>query len=286
MEDHRYVLGYTQTEGERLAHQHSIVVQTSQEALNVAFPVIDPKRDYNVLEVGSGVGLMIPVLASHFQLAGNPNSKITSIEPSHESIATMKKRIQIVCPQVESQISIISSNIQGIFSQNLIPKGSIDCIFTRYCLIYVPELENVLSILTEWLKPGGKFVFHEISENMYYQPREALIEKGCQAFDQAVEKAGGNGVKVGKIVPKILADQDKVTIDHVKPFVYEGKPGTEIWKWLQELFLSLATNSQTRGGHWTDQDTKDVTDKFKKMSESSEVVAYSFEQTTIIATLK
>ena len=44
MEDHRYVLGYSETEGQRLEHQHSIVVHTSKNALNSAFPVIDPKQ--------------------------------------------------------------------------------------------------------------------------------------------------------------------------------------------------------------------------------------------------
>lgn len=103
-----------------------------------------PRPGEHVLDVGCGCGETSLELAARI----SPNGAVTGVDISAPMLAVARKRAE----QAGAPITFIEANAQT----HAFPPDSVDCIFSRFGVMFFDDFEAAFSNLRRAVKPGGR----------------------------------------------------------------------------------------------------------------------------------
>jgi ubiquinone/menaquinone biosynthesis C-methylase UbiE len=188
-ETNAYILGTDQKELHRLGVQHQVWASEAQQGWNLAHF----NAGQTLLDLGCGPGFCTKELAFIVGSSG----KVIGIDKSPAFIQHLK-----------GVASLNQLNIEGIcsdFDSMKLQQNSLDGMYSRWALAWVPNAKEILKKVYDALKPGGQMVIHE-----YYDWSTHQIEPNIPGLTKAIKaayKSFGDmegDLNIGRHVPGIL----------------------------------------------------------------------------------
>ena len=172
--DDKYVHGYDQRENIRLRDQAASLVELLHS--DTRYPA-----GSRILEAGCGVGAQTTTLAKN-----SPQAHITSLDISAASVAEARKKVQ------SEGLSNVSVQQGDIFNLPFEP-NSFDHLFVCFVLEHLAEPVKALTVLKEFIRPGGTITVIEGDHgSTYFHPDSLDAHKAIQCLIDLQKRAGGN----------------------------------------------------------------------------------------------
>jgi ubiquinone/menaquinone biosynthesis C-methylase UbiE len=217
-----YILGADAEELFRLGVQHQVWAEEAQHGWRLA----NFKAGQTLLDLGCGPGYCTKELAF---LAG-AESKVIGIDKS-------KKYIQFL-DGVAKQYNLNIETIHADFDNMKLQRSSLDGMYCRWALAWIPNPEEVLKKVVDALKPNGKMVLHEYYDWGVLQtepPKKALAHGIAMALKSF--KDSSNEIDIGKYLPAIL-ERIGMKVIGLRPMMKIATPKNGIWQWPKTFFQS------------------------------------------------
>jgi len=142
-----YVLGYTNSERERLIRQAAILAPITERLFREA-GIGSARR---VLDLGSGMGDVAMLVA---RLVG-PSGEVLGVECDEDSIARAKARASAAGLH---NVSFLNTDVSDVADEQ-----PFDAVVGRFILMFLPDPVSVLRSAAGLLRPGGVVAFQEPS---------------------------------------------------------------------------------------------------------------------------
>ena len=81
--------------------------------------------------------------------------------------------------QLKDRYNLPIKGICTTFDELDLPDNSLDGVFCRWALAWIPNPEDIISKIYRWLKPGGRFVAHEY---FHWMTHSTMPEYPLQGF--------------------------------------------------------------------------------------------------------
>lgn len=222
MEKKAYILGTDQQELFRLGVQHQVWAEEAQKGWRTA----QFSAGQTLLDLGCGPGYCTKELAF---IAGE-NGNVIGIDKSEGFINHLKKTSALY----HLNIDAVNSNFDDM---QLAPE-SIDGMYCRWALAWIPNPEEVLQKVMTALKPGGKMVIQE-----YYDWSLLQTEPKKEGLSKAIAMAlksfkdSDNEIDIGRHLPAMLSNMG-MKIRSYRPMAKIATPETSVWQWPKTFFQS------------------------------------------------
>ena len=200
----QYVHGYHDQENTRLHDQAGTLADLVHDG--IVFPA-----GSKVLEVGCGVGAQTVELAHR-----NPDSLITSIDVSPESVARAERR---TAAAGIANVEFAVADVHDLpWSEGVLTAGRFDHIFVCFLLEHLPRPVEALRALRRLLKPGGTLTVVEGDHgSTYFHPDSDAARAAIDCQVTLQRHAGGNALIGRQLYP--LLTQAGLSAVRVEPRV-------------------------------------------------------------------
>ncbi len=219
-EENAYILGTDKAELNRLGIQHQIWATEAQRGWKTAgFTEGD-----TLLDLGSGPGFCTRELA---YIAGEKGNVI--------GIDKSENYINFIDNIADTHGLSITGLAQDFDHLNL-PDNSLDGMYCRWALAWVPNPKEVLKKVYNALKPGGKMVIHEYYDWSTHQtvPSKPGLAKAIAACLKSFKDQPGD-IDVGQELPAMLTDLG-MRVTHTKPMAKLARPKELTWQWPKSFY--------------------------------------------------
>ena len=181
-----YVHGYHPRESTRLQDQAATLVDLFHS--DTSYP-----PGSLVLEAGCGVGAQTLPLAKN-----SPGATIVSLEISRPSAAEAERRVSAAGL---GNVRVLQGDIFRLPFQ----KASFDHLFVCFVLEHLPRPVEALSILREFIKPGGTITAIEGDHgSAYFYPDSPAARRAIDCQVKLQERAGGNAMIGRELYPLLV----------------------------------------------------------------------------------
>ncbi|MEM7186902.1 MAG: methyltransferase domain-containing protein [Bacteroidota bacterium] len=221
-EENAYILGTDAEELHRLGVQHQVWAEEAQYGWRLA----NFRGGQTLLDLGSGPGFCTKEMA---YITGN-SGKVIGIDLSESYIAHLQKLAQLYHLNIEA--------INANFDNMQLEANSLDGMFCRWALAWLPNPIEILEKVYAALKPGGTMVIHE-----YYDWSTHQIEPQMEGLSKAIKaalasfKASDGEIDIGRQLPRVLTDLGmKVTNLRLMPKL--ATPDNLTWQWPKTFYHS------------------------------------------------
>lgn len=221
-EKKEYILGADAKELFRLGVQHQIWAAEAQQGWQTA----QFNEGQTLLDLGCGPGFCTKELAF---LTGE-TGKVIGVDISQLYIDHLNKVKKLQHLNIEA----ICSN----FNDMQLAPNSIDGMYCRWALAWIPNPKEILSKVYDALKPGAKMVIHEYYDWSTHQtePRKEHLAKAINAALQSFKNSPGS-IDIGRELPRMLGELNmKVTTVRLMPKL--GLPNNAVWQWPKTFYHS------------------------------------------------
>jgi len=227
----QYILGTERRELHRLGVQHQVWSSEARRGWEIA----EFSDGHTILDLGCGPGFCTIELA---YLVGQ-EGKVIAVDKSQAYIDFLNQQTQLHELNIES--------ICVDFDDLDIPDNSLDGIYCRWALAWVPNPEEILEKLERMLVPGGAVVFQEYYDwsTFQTQPHYGNLSKGISTILQSFHDSPGN-INIGKELGSLLYDHGMEVISQ-RPMSKLALPDTITWQWPQ-TFLEIYMPKLIDGG--------------------------------------
>ncbi len=217
-----YILGTDEEELFRLGVQHQIWAEEAQHGWKLA----NFKAGQTILDLGCGPGYCTKELAF---LVGQ-KGKVIGIDKSKGYIEFLK--------QVAQNYNLNIRAIHADFDQMVLEPESLDGMYCRWALAWIPNPEEILAKVHKALKPGGRIVIQEYYDwsTLQTEPRKETLAKAI-AMALKSFKDSDSEVDIGRHLPKILHDIGMKVVGF-RPMAKIGTPDNGVWQWPKTFFES------------------------------------------------
>ena len=217
-----YILGTDEEELFRLGVQHQVWAEEAQRGWRLA----NFKAGQTLLDLGCGPGYCTKELAF---LVGN-EGKVIGIDKSEDYIEFLKK--------VASQYNLNIRAVHDDFDAMQLEAESLDGMYCRWALAWIPNPKEILQKVVSALKPGGKMVLQEYYDWSLLQtePRKKGLAKGI-AMALKSFKDSENEVDIGRHLPTLLPELGMKVIGF-RPMSKIATVENGIWQWPKTFFQS------------------------------------------------
>ncbi len=222
MEKKAYILGTDQQELFRLGVQHQVWAEEAQKGWRTA----QFSAGQTLLDLGCGPGYCTKELAF---IAGE-HGKVIGIDKSEHFIEHLQKTAALYHLNIEA----IASN----FDAMQLAAESIDGMYCRWALAWIPNPEEILQKVLTALKPGGKMVIHE-----YYDWSLLQTEPKKEGLSKAIAMAlksfkdSENEIDIGRHLPSIVSNLGMKVVGY-RPMAKIATPAASVWQWPKTFFQS------------------------------------------------
>lgn len=221
IEKDEYVLGVDPDELQRLRSQHEIWAEQLRSLVRRA-GLSDGEV---ILDLGCGPG------ATSFELAKfvGESGRVLARDVSPSFIATLEAEARrLGLDQVEPR--------QCRVEELDLDAASLDAVYGRWILSWLPDVRCVFEQVAEALKPGGMYVLQEYLDwgAMKILPRSATFERAVDACMASWDASGGT-INISEEVPR-LAREVGLEVEHFAVNARSGQVGSPIWRWLEEFY--------------------------------------------------
>lgn len=217
-----YILGADAEELFRLGVQHQVWAEEAQTGWRLA----NFKSGQTILDLGCGPGYCTKELAF---LAGE-KGKVIGIDKSEKFINFLDG--------VAKKYHLNIEAIHGDFDEMQLKPSSIDSMYCRWALAWIPNPKEVLKKVADALKPCGKMVIHEYYDWGLLQS-EPKKEGLAKAIAMALKsfKDTDNEIDIGRHLAKILPEIGMKIIGF-RPMSKIATPDNGVWQWPKTFFES------------------------------------------------
>lgn len=207
-----YVHGYHPKESTRLQDQAATLVDLLHS------DTFYPPRSL-VLEAGCGVGAQTVPLAIN-----SPGAKIIALDISRSSAAEAMDKAE------EEGLANVRV-LQGDIFHLPFRKGTFDHLFVCFVLEHLPKPVEALSILKEFIKPGGSITAIEGDHgSAYFYPDSLAAQRAIDCQVRLQKRAGGNAMIGRELYPlltragfsEVSVSPRMVYADGSRPAMAEG----------------------------------------------------------------
>lgn len=229
--DKPYILGTDAQELFRLGIQHQVWAEEAQHGWRRA----GFAAGQTLLDLGSGPGFCTKEMAF---LAGE-TGKVIGIDRSEGFIQHLKEVSRLHHLNVEA--------IHSDFNQMQLAPNSLDGMYCRWALAWLPNPKEILQKVFAALKPGGKMVLHEYFDWSTHQiePPKAGLNKAIAAALQSFKDSEGE-IDIGRELPALLTGFGMKNI-RTRPMAKLATPSNATWQWPKTFYHSYLPRLQEMG---------------------------------------
>lgn len=250
-EKNAYILGTEREELHRLGVQHQVWVSETVKSWELAgFNTGD-----TILDLGSGPGFCSKGLA---YLVGD-YGKVIAVDKSEAYINFIKDLNKIHGFNIEC---VLSS-----FDDLELEPESLDGVYCRWALAWIPNPEEIVEKVSKALKPGGTFISHEYFDwgTFQTQPEIPAITKGIKAILQSFFDSEGR-INIGREMPAIFTELG-LDVVSARPMTKMATPDNLTWSW-PETFLNIYLPKLIGSGLITEEEVNLALEGIEDLSEN------------------
>lgn len=223
MKEHQaYILGTDEEELFRLGVQHQVWAEEAQKGWRNA----NFRAGQTILDLGCGPGYCTKELAF---LAGQ-KGKVLGIDKSPGFVDFLK--------QVANHYNLNIEAIHSDFDEMQLQPESLDGIYCRWALAWIPNPKEILEKVYKALRPGGRIVIQEYYDwsTLQTEPRKENLAKAI-AMALKSFKDTPNEVDIGRHLPRILQELGMKIIGF-RPMSKIATLENGVWQWPKTFFES------------------------------------------------
>lgn len=219
-EQNAYILGTEAAELQRLGLQHQVWAGEAHSAWYTA----GFTEGQTILDLGCGPGFCSTSLG---YIVG-PNGKVIAVDKSKYFIEFLNRVSTLYQLPIETQCVD--------FNDMHLVDNSLDGVYSRWALAWVPNVEQILIKLKSALKPGGKLVFHEYYDWSLLQSAPELpnLKKAIAAALKTFYDSDSL-VDIGKFLPEMCTKLG-MTVVKQRPMNKLATPDKIEWQWPRTFF--------------------------------------------------
>ena len=221
-ENDAYILGTDQEELRRLEIQHKVWQSEAERGWKIA----GFKTGDSLLDLGCGPGYCSMELANIVGKTG----EVIGVDQSDAFIKYLE--------HLKNQKTLPIRPLLATFDELYLENKSLDGIYCRWALAWIPNPKEILTKLKGFLKPGGRMVIHEY----YYwtshrtEPERPALKKAIDAALQSFKESDSE-IDVGKHLHKWFNDLN-MKINHHRLMPKLATPNSKVWKWPRTFYES------------------------------------------------
>ena len=202
--------------------QHQVWAEEAQHGWRLA----NFRAGQTLLDLGCGPGYCTKELAF---IAGK-EGKVIGIDKSADYIAFLKK--------VAAKYNLNIDGIHANFDTMTLKPSSLDGMYCRWALAWIPNPEDVLKKVVTALKPKGTMVLHEYYNwsTLQTEPRKEALAKGI-AMALKSFKDTENEIDIGRYLPAIL-QRIGMKVTGFRPMMKIATVTNGVWQWPKTFFQS------------------------------------------------
>lgn len=221
-ENEAYILGTDEEELFRLGVQHQVWAEEAQHGWRLA----NFKTGQTLLDLGCGPGYCTKELAF---IVGD-KGKVLGIDKSAGFISFLET--------VASKYNLSIEAIHSDFDHMTLEPLSLDGMYCRWALAWIPNPNEILQKVVAALRPGGKMVIQEYYDWSLLQtvPKKEALSKAI-AMALKSFKDTDNEVDIGRHLPALLPELGMKVIGF-RPMSKIATPENGIWQWPKTFFQS------------------------------------------------
>ena len=222
-ESNAYILGTDQRELHRLGVQHQVWAGEAQHGWKLAHF----NAGQTLLDLGCGPGFCTKELAF---ITGS-SGKVIGIDKSPAFIQHLNEVANLHQLNIEG----ICSDFDFMELQN----NSLDGMYSRWALAWVPNAKEILKKVYDALKPGGRMVIHEYYDWSTHQtvPDIPGLTKAIQAAYKSFGDMDGD-LNIGRHVPGIL-NKLGMKVTGTRLMAKLATPKDLTWQWPRSFYESF-----------------------------------------------
>ncbi len=240
MKEHNaYILGTDTEELHRLGVQHQVWAEEAQRGWNLA----GFKAGETFLDLGSGPGFCTKELA---YIAGE-HGKVIGVDRSAAYIEHLKQVTALHHLNIEPVLSD--------FDEMVLEPETIDGMYCRWALAWLPNPKEILINVRDALKHGGRMVIHEYYDWSTHQTEPQLpgLNKAIAAALRSFKDSEGH-IDIGRELPRIF-EEIGMKVTGVRLMSKLAKPDNLIWQWPKTFYHSYFPRL-AEAGFLEEQDVK------------------------------
>lgn len=217
-----YILGADAEELFRLGVQHQVWAEEAQHGWRLA----NFCAGQTILDLGCGPGYCTKELAF---IAGE-EGKVIGIDKSEKFIKFLDG--------VAKQFGLNIEATHADFDTMKLQPASLDGMYCRWALAWIPNPKEILKKIAAALKPGGRMVIHE-----YYDWSLLQTEPKKEALTKAISMAlksfkdTDNEIDIGRHLSTMLPEIGMKVIG-IRPMAKIATPENGVWQWPKTFFQS------------------------------------------------
>lgn len=221
-EQNEYILGTDREELHRLGLQHQVWASEAQKGWELA----GFTAGQTILDLGCGPGFCTKELAF---TVGN-EGKVIGIDRSEHFIEFLKA--------INAQYGLNIEAVCSDFNDMQLEENSLDGVYCRWALAWIPNAKDVLLKVKKALKPGGKMVIHEYYDWSTHQTEPDLpgLTKAIQAALQSFKDQDGE-IDIGRELPELF-EKIGMKVSGVRLMTKLAKPDNLVWQWPRSFYYS------------------------------------------------
>lgn len=221
-ENNAYILGTDTKELHRLGVQHQVWASEAQHGWNLA----GFKEGQTLLDLGCGPGFCAQEMAYIVGTKG----KVIGVDLSTSFIAHLNQIASIHHLPIEGVVSNFNE-------MNLEP-NSLDGMYCRWALAWLPNPKEILQKVYTALKPGGKMVIHEYYDWTTHQtePYKPKLYKGIKAAMKSFQDSEGE-INIGRELPRLYQELG-MKVTHIRPMLKMATVNHLDWQWPKTFYQS------------------------------------------------
>ena len=221
-EENAYILGTEQNELYRLGLQHQVWATEAQEGWRRA----GFTAGQFILDLGSGPGYCARELAF---VCGN-SGKVIAVDKSQSYLSFLEDSTQFLGLSIETQCAD--------FDSMTLEAETLDGMYSRWALAWVPNPKEVLAKVKKALRPGGRMVLHEYYDWSTHQTEPPLegLKKAISAALKSFKDTEGE-IDIGRELPQIC-DELGMEVISVRLMTKLGRPDDLVWQWPKSFYKS------------------------------------------------
>ncbi|MFN0136211.1 MAG: class I SAM-dependent methyltransferase [Phycisphaerae bacterium] len=249
-EQNEYVLGTHDAELERLGLQHR--VWSAQAFALWERAGFSPA--HTVLDLGCGPGFATIDLARLL-----PSARIIAIDESPRFVEHLKRRCEI---EGVRNVDVRVGDAQALD----LPAESIDAVYSRWVLCFLPDPAAAVRGVARVLRPGGVFAVQDYFnwESLSLAPRSEIMARVVVAVGKSWRARGGDPDFVARLPSMMMGAGFDVR--EITPHLRVARPGTSVWQWPTTFFANFVP-MLVEQGFLTPSDLAEFTAEWRRRSD-------------------
>lgn len=214
-EANAYILGTHLTELQRLGTQHQVWAGETVRGWDAA----GFTAGQTILDLGCGPGFCSTELA---YIVG-PTGSVIAVDRSEAFISFLEK--------VREHHGLNISTQCADFDDMKLDEESLDGVYCRWALAWVPNPADVIEKVSAALRPGGAIVAHEYFDWSTFQtePRKPALAKAIAAALKTFKDQPGE-IDIGRELPGMFA-RSGFDVVGTRPISKMARPDEFTWSW-------------------------------------------------------